>query len=59
MVPRTSTEGYPVHLPVTLYKVDGERHHNATSHCCQRSEIEDSEQYACHVEHRREHSAYK
>ena len=45
-------ESYPVHLPITLYKVDGERYHDTTCHCCQRFEVEDSEQYTCHVEYR-------
>lgn len=57
--PGTLPEGHPVHLPITLYEVDGERHYNATCHCCQRSEMEDAEQDACHVERGRKHSAHK
>ena len=54
-----SPESHPVHLPVALREVDGERDGDAACHCRQRAEIEDSEQHARHVERGREQSAHE
>ena len=54
-----SAEGHPVHLPVALREVDGERDDDAARHCRQRAEMEDSEQHARHVERGREQSAHE
>ena len=54
-----SPESHPVHLPVALREVDGERDDDAACHCRQRAEMEDSEQHARHVERGREQSAHE
>ena len=57
--PDASPEGHPVHPPVALREIDGERDYHAARHRRERSEMENSEQYARHVERGGEHSAHE
>lgn len=55
--PKAAVQRHAVHLPVALHEVDAERGDDAPCHRFERAEVEDAQQHARHVEHRREQAA--